>query len=500
VICAVLLSSDIEDLQEQIQKTNEEKIDLIEIRLDGFLEINLLDLQNLLSTLSIPYIISLRSEWYNTHIEPPNEGRQSILKEIIPLGPPYIELEYPMDVPLIKLLGEETVPILSMNDYEGMAKIAFDAISNLYDSTDHQIIFKILATPNTVGDLKQLWRWAKKLNKRNIKHIIIGMGKLGKVSRYKSRELTNFWTYGKLDHDTGETFQPGMVTVENLQDAFSDESWHLGALQGVDDGKKELVFGNYIKHAKLNGVFTNIDISSSPELDQMLLWIKDGLLDGVYIDHPWQSSVTSRLDIKDASVHHTSVCNTVVYTESGLKGYNTYVEALDKILSKYYSEIKRVYIVGSDFLVRSALTVLKNQVDAIIVRESNLAIYDQLKTEFPMIEMARDSYYEEYDLIINCSIPERGFENVLPVSSKILKKAKLIFDPLSKPSKHSPLIKYGFKNNISTLDGWKYYLHSLSLSFKLWTGKNVNFKQIPVLNTIEEYIDMYEVFCCNLIL
>lgn len=499
MICAVLLSSDIEDLQEQIQKAKDGKINLIEIRLDGFLEINLLDLQNLLSTVDIPYIISLRSEWYNTHIEPPYQGRQSILREIISsIEPPYIELEYPMDVPLIKLLGEATVPILSMNDYDGMAKIAFDAISNLHDSTN-QIIFKLLATPNTIGDLKQLWRWAKKLNKRNIKHIIIGMGKLGKVSRYKSRELANFWTYGKLDNDTGEPFQPGMVTVENLQDAFSDESWHLGSLQGVDDGNKELVFGNYINHAKLNGVFTNIDIASSPELDQMLLWVKDGLLDGVYIDHPWQNSVISRLDIKDASVHHTSVCNTVVLTEPGLKGYNTFVEALDKVLSKYYPEIKRAYIVGSDFLIRSALTVLRHKVDAIIIRENNLAICDKLKIEFPMIETAKESYYEEYDLIINCTIPERGFENVLPVSSKVLKRAKLIFDPLSKPSKQSPLIRYGYKNNISTLDGWKYYLHSLSLSFKLWTGKNVNFKQIPSLNLIEENIDMSKVFCCNFI-
>ncbi len=500
MICAVLLSSDIEDLQEQILKIDDENINLVEIRLDGFLEINLLDLKSFLSTLSIPYIISLRSEWYNTRIEPPNQGRQAILKDIIAsIRAPYIELEYPMDVPLIKLLGEETVPILSMNDYDGMAKIAFDAISNLYDSTN-RIIFKILATPNTIGDLKQIWRWAKKLNKRNIKHIIIGMGKLGKVSRYKSRELANFWTYGKLDNDTGEPFQPGMVTVENLRDAFSDESWHLGSLQGVDDSNKELVFGNYIKHAKLNGVFTHLNITSSPELDQMLLWVKDGLLDGVYIDHPWQGSVITRLDIKDASVHHTSVCNTVVLTEPGLKGYNTYVEALDRVLSKYYSEINRAYIVGSDFLVRSALTVLRHKADAIIIRENNLAICDKLKAEFPMIETAKEAYYEEYDLIINCTIPERGFENVLPVSSKVLKRAKLILDPLSKPSKQSPLIKYGFKNNISTLDGWKFYLHSLSISFKLWTGKNVNFKQIPALNKIEENIDMNTVFCCNSIL
>ncbi len=363
MICAVCYSDTIEGISEQIQLAENLGSNYIEIRVDGLKTIDYLQIKDLISHSSTPVILTSRSEWADLSIDPPSAGRRDVLNNLIKLNPAFIDLEFPIDTPLISKVPKDMRIILSLIDWDGIVKIAFEESIEIAKKHNN-VIVKIIAKPNTVTDLKQLWKWSARLHREKIPKIIIGLGELGKITRIKSLELKNAWMYGKIGKTIGEPYLPGMLNVSTLQQAFGDNAWHLASFGDSNDEESKLcqpLFQEIMRLANLSGVYLNLSISNRAELDQLLLWVNDGLLDGVSILNHWKKEVISKLDRLDASVIHTQEVNSVVISKDGLIGYNTDVEAIRRILSPFgIKSIKRVYIEGEDLYCRSLITALRD--------------------------------------------------------------------------------------------------------------------------------------------
>lgn len=483
MICAVCYSDSIKGIAEQIQLAEKLKSNFIEIRVDGLQNFNYSDIQKLVQNLSTPVILTSRSEWTNILIESPRDGRNDLLENLIKLKPDFIDLEFPIDTPLISKVPKEITIILSLLDWDGIMKIAFDESISI--SKKHSnVIVKIIAKPHTVSDLKQLWKWSKQLHKEKIPNIIIGLGELGKITRIKSLEMKNAWMYGKIGLEIGEPYLPGMLSVMTLQQAFADNAWHLASF-GQQDSEEAILcqplFQEILKLTNLSGVYLNLPISNRAELDQLLLWVNDGLLDGVKILSRWKNEVISKLDRLDTSAVHTKEVNCVVISKDGLMGYNTDVEGIRRILKPYaIKSIKRIYIEGEELYIRSLITGLRDTAELIVVRARDENKLKLLVEDFPNIISARDSFTDHFDLVINNQIAEVGFERVSPIPPNKLRNARIVFDPILNQTNESETIRIAKSLNISTVNGWDFYVNSAIITFELWTNKSIPASELTI--------------------
>ncbi|MHA2404601.1 MAG: type I 3-dehydroquinate dehydratase, partial [Candidatus Kariarchaeaceae archaeon] len=225
----MLFSETIEGLSAQAVKALDMNARIIEFRLDGLASLDFDLLKELISNTSVPVILSYRSEWNNVAIEPPILGRRELLIKLIELQPDFIDLEFPIDIPLLKQVQEPTRIIISTFDFEGMSKVAINQVIELAQQHPN-VVVKVSSRPNSVSNLKMLWKWSDQFRKMKIPSVVLGMGQLGQITRIKSREMGNFWTYGRIGKEIGEPFMAGMLEVNTLKQAFSEEAWHLGII------------------------------------------------------------------------------------------------------------------------------------------------------------------------------------------------------------------------------------------------------------------------------
>ena len=85
MICAVVLGLNMKALSEQAHQAINQGAQMLEYRLDSLKEINFRNLNKLLDRHDVPTIISVRSHWNKTEIDPPTKGREETLKKILEL-------------------------------------------------------------------------------------------------------------------------------------------------------------------------------------------------------------------------------------------------------------------------------------------------------------------------------------------------------------------------------------------------------------------------------
>ncbi|MCY3411088.1 MAG: type I 3-dehydroquinate dehydratase [Candidatus Heimdallarchaeota archaeon] len=425
---------ELSQLRQLILENNDQGSDMFEIRLDSLKEIDLSELKEILKDVHIPYILSHRSQWIDEEIAPPFMGRLNLLKEIAKLEPPYIRLEYPLDMPVLKELESSTIPIITLFDFEGMAKIAINSVLPLFKKYPNAIL-KISATPNHVNDILTLWRWSTLLKKNHIDYIIVGIGRLGSVTRIKYKDLGSLWTYGRADMDFEEPEMAGMLPIGVIRRGSTPGARHFFGICDEEYTGREGIIGSMMKGVDPPAVYLEVTIKQIPELHQMIHWMTDRDISGLYICDQWQVQVVDLLDVKDQSVLLSSTCDLVVRTGDQNKGYNTKVNAMINLLEPFRKQINRVYIEGTGFDILSVLTALRNfELDEIVMRTDDtddIQIFEKIHQK---VIHEIDAYSDTYDLFINVSPPAKGFEYVLPVKPAIVLNSKVVIDTFASDS------------------------------------------------------------------
>jgi 3-dehydroquinate dehydratase-1 len=79
-------------------------------------------------------------------------------------------------------------------------------------------IIKCAAVPKTLKDVVTMIRLAEKLSAKNIPHILLSMGKLGKITRIASPILNNEIMFAPLD--TSQKTASGQISLKNLHEIY----------------------------------------------------------------------------------------------------------------------------------------------------------------------------------------------------------------------------------------------------------------------------------------
>lgn len=217
-ICVSLLPKNIVEAKNLIEKAEEQKADLIELRLDCFnLSINLDELSKQGSTPKIATILQNQGKILNKS----ESENQKILLKAAKSGFEYVDiaLDSSNNKNLIKKVKAlNCKPIVSFHDFNGSLPII-----ELERILEQEILVgaevcKIVTTAKRIQDNLTILNFVSK-NASNFNMVCFCMGHLGRISRVLSPLYGGFFTFASLK--PGSETANGQLSIQELKNLYN---------------------------------------------------------------------------------------------------------------------------------------------------------------------------------------------------------------------------------------------------------------------------------------
>ncbi len=383
--------------------------------------------------------------------------RKKQLEVLVSSGIRFIELKHPFDTSLLSKLPASITPILAFEDFEGIAKIDFNMILKLHRKYP-KLIFKIIATPESIVDLNQLILWGKEMQTKGITHVIVCNGKFSSLTPFLHTKLANeFIIYrpkeltdipissfmrsriisicGEILHEISSEVKIqkqsdcffGKNQLETQIDRSSKKIAILGhELLGSIEEEFFIGFSNQTG-TKLSSVI--VPIYSQEETNIFIQGLGRELFDGfsfIGSDLPRIEGI----DIFDISTAKTGITTFLLKNKNELISFDTYHILFEKILEPVLErDIVNIYIEGVNPVLFSLLPIFHSKADLIKIRNRSKEKLDIITQYFPKVEPVFPDENHSFDVVINfVPFGTRGLPHMLPFSKKVMADASLIID------------------------------------------------------------------------
>ncbi len=361
-------------------------------------------------------------------------------------------------------IGEEDRPetglkiVASHHDYESTPQA--ERIRGILSGMDSDIS-KAAFTVNDFGDLISILDAARSFGKR---HVVLGMGPLGTVTRIRQGILNNEFTFGYV----GEPTAPGQLSVDEMS-VLGDDCMILGILGNpLGKSKSPAMQNAALESAGINGIYLPFE---SPDLEQVEEAIRGYDIRGVNVTIPYKQDVMDHLDAIDRDASAIGAVNTVVNENGRLVGYNTDVVGIDTALREagFEAEDKRVLVMGSGGAAKACVHYMSKHNCDITVTGRNRDTGSELAKEFGATYRHGNSVsVMMYDLIVNCTPVGMYSDGPYPVNISSIAHEQTIFDMVY--GKPTPIVETGLSKGCRIAYGADMLAGQGAASFKLWTG------------------------------
>ncbi|OPL14449.1 MAG: hypothetical protein AVO38_02455 [delta proteobacterium ML8_D] len=219
MICVSLAEPTCDALLKRLQKV-EAKADMVEVRLDAFVEIESLDFASLIKDRPCPFIFTNRSSAEGGLFTGSEDDRIGLLEKAISAGADYIDIELRTDPVLrnaiVKKVHEAGAKlIISYHDFFGTPDT--DKQIELFDS-ERQAgadIGKIVTTAKCTQDVLKVFSLYFKALDEAFPLIAFCMGPFGKMSRLACLAMGAYLTYASPSR--GHETAPGQISLDELR-------------------------------------------------------------------------------------------------------------------------------------------------------------------------------------------------------------------------------------------------------------------------------------------
>ena len=186
---------------------------------------------------------------------------------------------------------------------------------------------------------------------------------------------------------------------------------------------------------------------------------------------PFKKAVIPYLDKLSFEAEQTQSVNTIILDNKDLVGYNTDIAGFTNAIKNLQFDIigKKVFILGAGGVVPSIIFALnKMEVSEIIISNRTRQKAENLKTQFPNINVINWGEMIDFDVIINAT--SMGLNNeVINLDFSKSKKNKLFYDVIYNPSETN-FLKEGKKLGNQTENGKLMFIYQAQEAFKIWHG------------------------------
>lgn len=464
MICTVILGPTLEDIDAQIRQAILVS-DLVELRLDYFVERDVGKIKAILNTHKIPMIFTLRSKEQGGSYCGSEQQRLQEIKQLITCLPSYFDLESHIPEEYLNELSTKfpTVKlIISHHDFSCPSKSPEQLLSALPHI--ERAIYKVAMTTKTTTEALQHLIYTK--SRKNV--VTVCMGIQGQISRILSPVVNNPFTYACLNEEHSTM---GQLTAQNLSTIYRYHSLKPDTLLfGLFGDPVTKSISHYTHNAtfeelNLNAVYIKMRVEPLELKSALALAGKLGFK-GLSITMPLKESIVPLLDELDEDAQTIGAVNTVTFLEGRTRGSNKDgLGALDS-LEKYGSvKGKRMIILGAGGAARAiAYEAIRREAFVTILnrtKEKARLLAQQLGCEFGSLESMKALASKGYDLLVNCT-PNAGI-----VHSADFIPNTVVLDVISNP-KETNFLKMAKNRGCKIVYGYEMFIEQAYRQFQTW--------------------------------
>lgn len=354
-------------------------------------------------------------------------------------------------------INTEIRTMRSVHDYKGTP--SYDDIVAMMKGGNH--ICKGAFTVNSFTDLHNIFRASEKIRAR---HVLVGMGKTGEITRIRSSLLGNEFTYGYCGMPTAH----GQPTTEELE-SLGDDCTVVGLVgRSLSYSKSPAMHNAAMKELGINGTYLTFE---SPDLKHF----KDVMIEydirGVNVTIPFKEDMMKHIDAASDESKEIGAVNTVINDNGELVGKNTDIIGIESVTSKSLKNCDRILILGSGGVARASAFVFSDKGKEISVVGRNEGMVSKIVRDFGAETFTGDA--KDYDMIVNCT-PIGLVEGRYPMDIKKLNPDQTVFDMVY--GNDTPIVEEAKKKGCHIINGEDMLVAQGSASFELWFGKKPNTK------------------------
>ena len=445
--------------------------ELVELRLDyvsGDVR-----LRELLDNRPGPVLVTCRRERDGGKYIGTEESRLSMLRMAIAEGVEYVDIEEDVADQITRYGA--TKRIISLHDFE-KTPTDLNSIHARMSTLDADIV-KIATLANTPSDnIKML----DLMQSAKIPTIGICMGEIGTPSRVLAGKFGAPFTYATFHAE--RTLAPGQLSFSEMHDIY-----HYNQIKADTD--VYAVIGDPIAHSHsplihnaafhaigMNAVYLPMRIRSE-HLEEFLRDAPRMGICGLSVTIPHKEQVAKLLKQVDRVIVGTGAANTLLFSPTGMVGYNTDSRAAIESLAMRLPggeeaiEGKTVLILGAGGAAKAVAFSLRNR-GADVVISSRTPEKAQKLTELLDCRAVSWKSRQGVDctILINCT-PVGMHPNVdsTPFDRHYLKPSMTVLDTVYNPE-NTLLIKDARSQGCVTVSGTEMFVRQAALQFRLFSG------------------------------
>ena len=246
--------------------------------------------------------------------------------------------------------------------------------------------------------------------------------------------------------------------------------------------KKYLVIGNPIEHSlspKLHNYWikkNNIDAVydkkqlNEVDIDNIILEVKSGKIDGINVTVPFKQSVIPFLDELTPLAKEAQSVNTIFKENNKIIGHNTDIGGFELALKyiNYDVKDKKIFILGAGGVVPSIILSLKKMgVSRIILSNRTKKKAEDLKKIYQDIEIVDWGEIVDFNIIINATSVGLKSDDEIKLDYTDIGPNKLFYDVIYNPKQTNFLSKAKkFGNQIE--NGKMMFIYQAHQAFAIW--------------------------------
>jgi len=246
--------------------------------------------------------------------------------------------------------------------------------------------------------------------------------------------------------------------------------------------KKYLVIGNPIEHSlspklhnhwfeknNINAIYNKKQINES-DIKDIISELRNEKIDGINVTVPFKQSIIPFVDELSAEANNARSVNTIYKENNKVLGHNTDISGFELAIKKKSYDIKgkKIFILGAGGVVPSIILALKKMgTDKIILCNRTKKKAEQLKKNFPNLEIVNWGEIPEFNMIINATSLGLNKEDEIKLDYAGVGPNKLFYDVIYNPKQTKFLSKAKQFGN-QTENGKMMFIYQAHQAFTLW--------------------------------
>ncbi len=254
--------------------------------------------------------------------------------------------------------------------------------------------------------------------------------------------------------------------------------------------KKYLVIGNpidhslspklhnyWFKHNNINAIYEKKKLENN-DLQNIILDIKEGKLDGINVTVPFKQSIIQHVDELSIEAAETNSVNTIYLNNGKVIGHNTDIAGFELSIRYFNYDInnKKIFILGAGGVVPSIIySLFKMKASEIIISNRTKEKAEKLKSHFNKINLVNWGEMPEFDMIINATSIGLKKNDEINLDFSNIGINKLFYDVIYNPPE-TDFLKKGKDSGNKSINGKMMFIYQAHQAFTIWH------KQMPEIS------------------